>query len=153
MKVFVEKTSPNVENEVKMTKTSKFLGLLLKSCILPINVSDNKVIFNLFSAKMLFHVLGVIGVAFVCASYGFIFFPTEFLKMMKRVQEHQTSWIEELSFVVGVLGPLVLTSLPSALGHGLKNMDSDLLQNRKLKWPKIAWFNIAGKLPTNSIQF
>ena len=140
MKVYVD-----IKNEGKMTKTSKFLGLLIKSCILPIRISDNKVIFRFFSAKILFHFLEIFLVAIVCASYGFIFFPQEYIKMIKKVLKHQTSWIEELSAVLGGFGPLVLTSLPSVLGHGLKNMDPDLLMNRKFKWPKIAWFNIAGK--------
>ena len=144
MKVFVEKTSLNVENEVKMTKTSKFLGLLIKSCILPINVSANKVIFNFFSAKMLFHILGIFFIAFVCVSYGFILFPAEFIKMFEKVLEHQRSWIEDLSSVLGGFGPLLLTFLPSVLGHGLKNMDPKFVQNPAMKCPKIAWLNVAG---------
>ena len=144
MKVFVEKTSSNVKIDVEITKTSKFLGLLIKSCILPIRILDNKVNFKFFSAKMLLHVLGIFVVAFAFVFYGYIFFPTEFIQMVKKVLEYQTSWIEDLSSVLGGFGPLVLTSLPSALGHGLKNMDSNFLQNQTMKWPKIAWLNIAG---------
>ena len=69
MKVFVEKTLPNVENEVKMTKTSKYLILLIKSCILPIKIRDNKVIFRFFSTKMLFHILGIFVFAVVSINY------------------------------------------------------------------------------------
>ena len=145
MKVFVEKTSPNVKNEEKMTKTSKFLGFLIKSCILPIRISNNKVKFRFFSAKMMLHVLGIVLVAFGCVSYGFIFFPTEFTNMFKKAMENQTSWIEDLSYVLGGFGPLVLTSLPSALGYGLKNINSNFFMNRTMKWPKIAWLNIAGR--------
>ena len=145
MKVFVENTSPTVKNEVEMTKTSKFLGLLIKSCILPIKISSNKVIFHFFSAKMLFHVLGIFLVAIACGSYGFILFPTEFIKMYKKVLEHQRSWIEDLSSVLGGFGPLLLTALPSALGHGLKDLDPNFFQNQAMKWPKKAWLNIAGR--------
>ena len=145
MKVFVENTSPTAKNEVERTKTSKFLGLLIKSCILPIKISSNKVIFNFFSAKMLFHVLGIFLVAIACGSYGFILFPTEFIKMYKKVLEHQRSWIEDLSSVLGGFGPLLLTALPSALGHGLKDLDPNFFQNQAMKWPKKAWLNIAGR--------
>ena len=143
MKVFVEKTLPNVENEVKMTKTSKYLRLLIKSCILPIKITDNKVIFRFFSTKMLFHILGIFVFAVVSINYGFIFFPTEFRQMWKKVLENESSWIEQLSMLCG-LGPIVLISLPTVIGLGLKNMGSDFFQNPNLKWPKIAKFNIAG---------
>ena len=39
MKVFVEK---HVKENETMTKTSKLIGLLIKTCILPIKVSDNR---------------------------------------------------------------------------------------------------------------
>ena len=140
MKVFVEK---QVNKDETMTKTSKFIGLLIKTCILPIKVSGNKVLFEFFSTKMLIHILGIIVFA-SCPFYGLIIYPTEFTQIFEQILNQQTSWVEQISFMLSGSGSLVIFFLPSVLGYSLKNIDSDFLQYRNLIWPKIARLNIAG---------
>ena len=140
MKVFVEK---QVNKDETMTKTSKFIGLLIKTCILPIKVSGNKVLFEFFSTKMLIHILGIIVFA-SCPFYGLIIYPTEFTQIFEQILNQQTSWVEQISFMLSGSGSLVIFFLPSVLGYSLKNIDSDFLQSRNLIWPKIARLNIAG---------
>ena len=140
MKVFVEK---HVNENETITKTSKFIGLLMKTCILPIKVSDNKVLFEFFSKKMLIHFMGIIVFA-SCPFYGLIIYPTEFTQIYEQIFNQQMSWVEQLSFILSGSGSLVIFFLPFVLGYSFKNIDSDFLQYRNLKWPKIARLNIAG---------
>ena len=142
MKVFLEKTTSNFGIE-KMTKTSKFLRFLIKSCILPIKISGNNVKFDFLSKKMLIHFLGIF-VLIASTNYGMILFPRQFIPIYKKVFNVQSSWVEHVSFLLSAISSLVIMFLPSALCHGLKNFESDFLLNPNFKWPKTAWLNIAG---------
>ena len=142
MKVFVEKTSSNFKKE-KMTKTSKFVRFLIKSCILPIKITGNEVLFEFLSTKMLFHVLGIF-VLSSCTCYGLVLFPSQFIPIYQKIVNLQSSWVELMSLLLSAISALVIMVLPSALGQSLKNMDADFLQNLNFEWPKTAWLNIAG---------
>ena len=143
MKVFVDKSHHHVKNEEKKTKTSKFIGLLIKTCILPIKITGNQVLFECYSMKMLIHVIGIFGFA-SSTFYGLIIFPAEFTQIYKSILNLHSSWVEQMSVLITGYGSFMIVFLPSVLGYSLKNMDSDFMQYQNFEWPKIARLNIAG---------
>ena len=143
MKIFVEKALDGKKDQIT-TKTSRFLQLLINKNILPIKMSDDEVVFEFFSRKMLLHVLGVL-LILACSGYGFIILPKDFIFVFMKIYD-KASWTEKVSFYLGGIGPLIFVTLPGILAHGLKNMDVNVLQNKKLGWPKIGYVNIFGKL-------
>ena len=57
MEVMPTKSVSNLMVEGRITKTSRFFRFLIKICFIPVSVKNEKVVFKVFSVKMLFHIL------------------------------------------------------------------------------------------------
>ena len=76
MEVMPSKSVSNLMMEGRFTKTSRFFQLLIKTCFIPISVKNNKIVFKVFSLKMLVYIL--------CAVLWNIFTQTMMVMFMKQ---------------------------------------------------------------------
>ena len=57
MEVMPSKSVSNLMMEGRFTKTSRFFQFLIKICFIPVSVKNNKIVFKVFSLKMLVYIL------------------------------------------------------------------------------------------------
>ena len=57
MEVMPSKTVSNLMMEGRITKTSRFFQFLIKICFIPVSVKNEKIVFKVFSVKMLVYIM------------------------------------------------------------------------------------------------
>ena len=76
MEVMPSKSVSNLMIEGRFTKTSRFFQFLIKICFIPVSVKNNKIVFKVFSCKMVVYIF--------CAVMWNIFTQTMMVMFMKQ---------------------------------------------------------------------
>ena len=77
MEVMPSKTVSNLMMEGRITKTSRFFQFLIKICFIPVSVKNEKIIFKVFSVKMLIYIMCAVLWNIFVQRMMFIFFKEE----------------------------------------------------------------------------
>ena len=77
MELIPEKTVDNPRMEGRITKTSRFFQLLIKICFIPVSVTNNKIVFKVFSFKMMSYILCALLVNFFLSRVMYLFTKEE----------------------------------------------------------------------------
>ena len=78
-------------HEKKESSASMFLSFLIKYCMLPVTVTDDKIEFKLLSWKTMVHAGAVSGINFLYALLTMIITPLDFMEFLgdNAVGKHQ----------------------------------------------------------------
>ena len=77
MEVMPSKTVSNLMMEGRITKTSRFFQFLIKICFIPVSVKNEKIVFKVFSVKMLVYIMCAVLWNIFVQRMMFIFFKEE----------------------------------------------------------------------------
>ena len=146
-KIKTNRTMTYKDVDEKSTKTSKFIKFAAKSCLLPIDVSKERKLFNLRSWNCFIHIaIYIIGIAILDYSVEELVFGGSIGKCI-----FASNFIGAVYCVAGVVFDIIYRFGPLILSYGLQNLDPAKLCKNDLKWPKQGYPIIFGKFSLCSI--
>ena len=116
---------------MRLFSASSFVQLLIKICFIPVQLTEEKIVFKFVSWRTLVHVLvyygwNIIG-SFVIG-----------LPLLKELFSKLTA-VEMINMQIWNLCYIISLILPLFLSHGLNNLEPKLLVRKTLKWPYQIW--------------
>ena len=111
--------------EDHVTKTSRFLNILIKFGVFPVTIENDKIQSKIFSLKTILHLIFVNGIAIFCVVSTISDYQFQF--------QSTSQWISVL-----VVQPscVLFMNLSLVIALGLDNVDKTLVTNPSLQWPK-----------------
>ena len=116
---------------MRLFSASNFVQFLIKICFIPVQLTEDRIVFRFVSWRTLVHVLVYYG-------WNIIGSIVIGLPLLKELLSNMTA-VEMINIQLWNLCYLVSITLPLFLSHGLKNLEPKLLVKKTLKWPYQIW--------------
>ena len=139
MEVMPSKSVSNLMIEGRITKTTRIFQFLIKICFIPVSVKNCKIVFQVFSLKILVYILCAVLWNIFTTRMMFVFMKHEdFDRFISEVYffsycytpfkfSFQQSMFEKISLISSLGSGSVALMLPLFFAHGLQKLNTDIL--------------------------